>query len=583
MNGYKNDYHLERKFQEHENLREMLRSSAEKYADKTAFVTKIRDADREVHYIDTTYKELFDEMNWLGTGLLSLGFGGSRIALIGENSYKWILTYFAVACGVGITVPLDKLLQRDELVGMLQRSEATAIFCDKKHYKMVQEIVASGETKVTIVVGLDFIPKEGLSILDLLDAGQQLIKEGDRRYLDAPIDRDAMNFLLFTSGTTQSSKAVMLSHRNLMSVNYYMNCEELFFPDDVNMLLLPLHHIYGMGGVLIFLSQGIKNVFCDGLKYITINMKEYKVSVMMAVPLLLEKMYKKIDKAIDKQGMRSKVNTALKVCAASEKVGIYLRRRMFKSIIDQLGGHLRFITNGAAPLDPVVAKGFNDFGILVVNGYGLTETSPTIASESYRHLRPGTCGKLMPHVEARIDEPDESGIGELVVRGDNVMLGYYGDPEATAAVLEPDGWFHTGDLAYFDEDGYIWITGRKKNVIVLKSGKNVFPEEIENLVNNLPYLEESMVFGRMRGGEFTLWVKAVVDKEYMKEENVTMADLEARFEKDLAAINASMPSYKTINHWFLSERPTIKTTTQKTKRNMEMIEIDNELEERGLV
>ena len=583
MNGYKNDYHLERKFQEHENLREMLRSSAEKYADKTAFVTKIRDADREVHYIDTTYKELFDEMNWLGTGLLSLGFGGSRIALIGENSYKWILTYFAVACGVGITVPLDKLLQRDELVGMLQRSEATAIFCDKKHYKMVQEIVASGETRVTIVVGLDFIPKEGLSILDLLDAGQQLIKEGDRRYLDAPIDRDAMNFLLFTSGTTQSSKAVMLSHRNLMSVNYYMNCEELFFPDDVNMLLLPLHHIYGMGGVLIFLSQGIKNVFCDGLKYITINMKEYKVSVMMAVPLLLEKMYKKIDKAIDKQGMRSKVNTALKVCAASEKVGIYLRRRMFKSIIDQLGGHLRFITNGAAPLDPVVAKGFNDFGILVVNGYGLTETSPTIASESYRHLRPGTCGKLMPHVEARIDEPDESGIGELVVRGDNVMLGYYGDPEATAAVLEPDGWFHTGDLAYFDEDGYIWITGRKKNVIVLKSGKNVFPEEIENLVNNLPYLEESMVFGRMRGGEFTLWVKAVVDKEYMKEENVTMADLEARFEKDLAAINASMPSYKTINHWFLSERPTIKTTTQKTKRNMEMIEIDNELEERGLV
>lgn len=583
MNGYKNDYHLERKFQEHENLREMLRSSAEKYADKIAFVTKIRDADREVHYIDTTYKELFDEMNWLGTGLLSLGFGGSRIALIGENSYKWILTYFAVACGVGITVPLDKLLQRDELVGMLQRSEATAIFCDKKHYKMVQEIVASGETKVTIVVGLDFIPKEGLSILDLLDAGQQLIKEGDRRYLDAPIDRDAMNFLLFTSGTTQSSKAVMLSHRNLMSVNYYMNCEELFFPDDVNMLLLPLHHIYGMGGVLIFLSQGIKNVFCDGLKYITINMKEYKVSVMMAVPLLLEKMYKKIDKAIDKQGMRSKVNTALKVCAASEKVGIYLRRRMFKSIIDQLGGHLRFITNGAAPLDPVVAKGFNDFGILVVNGYGLTETSPTIASESYRHLRPGTCGKLMPHVEARIDEPDESGIGELVVRGDNVMLGYYGDPEATAAVLEPDGWFHTGDLAYFDEDGYVWITGRKKNVIVLKSGKNVFPEEIENLVNNLPYLEESMVFGRMRGGEFTLWVKAVVDKEYMKEENVTMADLEARFEKDLAAINASMPSYKTINHWFLSERPTIKTTTQKTKRNMEMIEIDNELEERDLV
>ena len=325
----------------------------------------------------------------------------------------------------------------------------------------------------------------------------------------------------------------------------------------------------------------MKNCFCDGLKYITMNLKEYGVSVIMSVPLLLESMYKKINKAIADQGMESKVAFAMKVCSASDKVGINLRRKMFKAIIDQLGGRMRFIINGAAALDPVVSKGFNDLGILTVQGYGLTETAPTISSETYRYLKPGSCGKVMPNVEARILEPNEEGIGELVVRGDNVMLGYYDNQEATDEVLI-DGWFHTGDLAYIDDEGYLFISGRKKNVIVMKNGKNVYPEEIENLINVLPYVEESMVFTRNKANDFVLWAKVVYDKGYLSEHNMTAEALAEKLDEDMDQINAGMPAYKMVKKYFLSDKPTIKTTTAKTKRNEEIKQIQEELKELGL-
>ena len=302
---------------------------------------------------------------------------------------------------------------------------------------------------------------------------------------------------------------------------------------------------------------------------------------MMTVPLLLENVYRKIWKGIDKQGMRPKVEKAMKICETSEKFGIYLRRKLFKSIIDQMGGRMRFFINGAAALDPVVAKGLNDFGILTVSGYGLTETSPTISSETYRYVRPGSVGKVMPFVETKIDNPDEDGIGELLAKGDNVMLGYYKDQESTDAVME-DGWFHTGDLAYFDEEGYLFITGRKKNVIVMKNGKNVFPEEIETLVNLLPYVSECMLFSRNKANDVVLWLKVVYDEEYLKEESITPEQLEGIFDKDLEKINDTMPPYKMVKKYFLSNKPTVKTTTMKTKRADEMKNIEKELEEKGL-
>lgn len=581
MNGYKSDYKLETKFHEFTDLRDLIKSSAEKYSDKIAFITKVKDEQKKVYYVNTTYKDLLNEMNALGTALVEIGLKGERIAIIGENSYKWCLPYFAAACGIGVAVPLDKLLQKEELEGLLIRSEAKAIFCDKKHSKEITEIVEGGKTNLDLIIGLDYTPENGVNIVDLLLRGEELLAAGNREYLDIEIDRDALGFLLFTSGTTQASKAVMLSHRNIMSCNYAMNCEELFFPNDVSMLFLPLHHIYGMGGLLIFLSQGITNVFCDGLKYIVQNLKEYGVTVMMTVPLLLENIHKKIWKGIDKQGKRGTVEKAMKIAAATEKIGIYSRRKLFKSIIDQMGGKMRFFINGAAALDPVVSKGLNDFGILTVTGYGLTETSPTIASETYRYYKPGSVGKLMPGVEAKIDNPDEDGIGELIVQGDNVMLGYYNNQEATDEVIV-DGWFHTGDLAYFDKDEYLYITGRKKNVIVMKNGKNVFPEEIENLINNLPYVSESMVFSMNKASDVVLWAKIVYDQEYLRDEDMTIEELSAKASKDLDKINDTMPSYKMVKHFFLSDRPTIKTTTQKTKRNDEMIQIREELAEREL-
>ncbi|NBH62929.1 long-chain fatty acid--CoA ligase [Anaerotruncus sp. 80] len=576
------DYKLEKKFHEFRDLRDLLRTSAEKYADKVAFVTKIKNKEtKEVNYINTTYAKLFETMGHLGTALIECGYKDKRIAVIGENSYSWCLAYFAVSCGVGITVPLDKALQKEEIVSCLNRSKAEAIFYDKKSAKMIEEIFAEKSTGLSMIVAMDFQSETGVLLMDLLDKGRALVEGGDFRYLEAEIDPDAMNYLLFTSGTTEQSKAVMLSHRNFMSCNYGMNCEELFFPDDVNMMILPLHHCYGMSGLLTFLSQGMKNCFCEGLKYVSANMKEYGVSVIMSVPLLLENMYKKIMKGVEKQGKSGKVQTALKICDLTEKVGINVRRKLFKDIIDQMGGGMRFIINGAAALDPVVAKGLNDFGILTVQGYGLTETSPTISSETYRYLKPGSCGKLMPNVEGKIVDVNEEGIGELVVRGDNVMLGYYDNQEATDEMIV-DGWLHTGDLAYFDEEGYLFICGRKKNVIVMKNGKNVYPEEIENLINVLPYVEESMVFTRNKASDVVLWVKIVYDKSYLDEKGMSLDDLQAQLDLDMAEINATMPAYKMVKKYFLSDKPTIKTTTQKTKRNEELKQIEAEMKELGL-
>ena len=586
MNGYKKDYGLEKKFFEFTDMRELMEYASKKYADHVAFITKTKRAP-EPEYKNTTYSEMFREMGYLGTALIDRGLKDAAVAVVGENSYMWVLADMAVACGAGVVVPLDKALQKDELLSCFRRSHARAVFYDKKHAKMLAEIFEEGSSELEQAFAMDGAevikdePGRFCSVEDLLEEGRKAVEAGDRSYLDAELDREKMSYLLFTSGTTERSKAVMLSHKNLMSCNYGMNCEELFFPDDVDMMILPLHHIYGFMGLVTFLSQGLTTCFTDGLKYIAKNMQEYHVSVMMSVPLLLENMYKKICKGIEKQGKTKQVAAAKKVCDLADKAGINLRKIVFKKIIDEMGGRMRFFINGAAALDPVVQEGLNSLGILTVQGYGLTETSPTIASETYRYIRKGSCGHVMPNVEARIDDPDDEGIGELVVRGNNVMIGYYDDPEATSEVME-DGWFHTGDLAYFDKDGYLFITGRKKNVIVMKNGKNVFPEEIENLINFLPYVSESMVFTQSKGNDYVLWVKVVCDQEYLREHALSEDDAAAQFEKDLDEINKAMPAYKMVKRFFISDKPTIKTTTMKTKRREEIKQIEQELEELGL-
>lgn len=583
MNGYKKDYKLEEKFSEYTDMKIMFADLAEKYDKKIAFVTKEKNKEnKDVKYINTSYRELFEEINALGTAILKRGFQSATTGIIGANSYKWCLSYFTSACGIGKTVPLDHLLPAEEIESCLSRAGINILFCDKAHYGVLKPLLKKEDVNVELMVGLDFKPEEGVNIDDLLEEGRDLLNKGDRIYLDRNIDPDACNFILFTSGTTQKSKAVMMSHRAFMSCNYGMNCEEVFFKGDVSLLILPLHHCYGMSGLITFLTQGIKNAFCDGLRYIVPNLKEYKVSVIMSVPLLLENMYKKIWKAIEKENAEGKIKTALRLCDASDKIGINLRGKVFSAIKKQLGGHLRFIINGAAPLNPQVAKGMNDFGILTVNGYGLTETAPTIASETYRYLRPGSVGKVMPNVTAKIENPDEAGIGELVVKGDNVMLGYMDDEEATSEVLR-DGWFYTGDLAYFDEDNYLFICGRKKDVIVMKNGKNIFPDEIESLINRIPYVSESMIFTRNKANDFVIWAKIVPDKAIVHEAGLSKEDVEAEISKYMDEINSEMPSYKMVKKYFISDKPMIKTTTQKIKRREEKKQIDQELADRELL
>ena len=591
MNGYKKDYGLEKKFFEFTDMRELMEYASKKYADHVAFITKTKRAP-EPEYKNTTYSEMFREMGYLGTALIDRGLKDAAVAVVGENSYMWVLADMAVACGAGVVVPLDKALQKDELLSCFRRSHARAVFYDKKHAKMLAEIFEEGSSELEQAFAMDGAevikdePGRFCSVEDLLEEGRKAVEAGDRSYLDAKIDREKMSYLLFTSGTTERSKAVMLSHKNLMSCNTapVSILSRLKFRFSARRAFISVRPpAAALMACMVTRSPFLRQRICftDGLKYIAKNMQEYHVSVMMSVPLLLENMYKKICKGIEKQGKTKQVAAAKKVCDLADKAGINLRKIVFKKIIDEMGGRMRFFINGAAALDPVVQEGLNSLGILTVQGYGLTETSPTIASETYRYIRKGSCGHVMPNVEARIDDPDDEGIGELVVRGNNVMIGYYDDPEATSEVME-DGWFHTGDLAYFDKDGYLFITGRKKNVIVMKNGKNVFPEEIENLINFLPYVSESMVFTQSKGNDYVLWVKVVCDQEYLREHALSEDDAAAQFEKDLDEINKAMPAYKMVKRFFISDKPTIKTTTMKTKRREEIKQIEQELEELGL-
>ena len=383
-----------------------------------------------------------------------------------------------------------------------------------------------------------------------------------------------MAIILFTSGTTAMSKGVMLSQDNILSNIYQMECMIEFFDSDVSLAFLPFHHTFGSTALLLFLNNGVCTTFCDGLKYIQKNLVEYKVSVFVCVPLIIESMYKKIMQEVKKQGKEKLIKTAGKIANSLNKIHIDIRRKLFKAILDQLGGHVRFVVSGAAALDPNVAKGFSTFGVTVIQGYGLTETSPVLASENIRHIAPGTVGVPMHGVEIEIDEPDEKGIGEIKAKGDNVMLGYFENEKATNEVLK-DGWFYTGDLGYINKDGYLVINGRKKTVIVLKNGKNIFPEELETLVNNLPYVAESMVFGYPKDDDLVVSVEIQYNKDYVEKEmnNISFDKLHDIVWNDIKKINTTLPTYKYIKKLFLTDEEMIKTTTAKVKRFKEIEKI----------
>lgn len=561
---------------EFKNIKEIIYHSAEKYSENIAYVIKNKKENKEVNYENITYKKLLEDINKLGTALYARGFKNKRIAIIGINQYEWAIAYLANLLGGIISIPLDKDLQKEELENSLIRSKADAIFFDKKYIEKISEVKKNQKTELTEYICMSEL--EGYqSVKDLLKQGEELLKKGEKDYIQAKINENEMSILLFTSGTTSKSKAVMLSQKNIASNIYAMQCVEDIRSTDTNIAFLPFHHIFGSTCLIMMLACGVKTVFPDGLRYIKQNLNEYKVTLFVGVPVLVEAIYKTIMKEIDKQGKTKLIKLAKGISNFLLKIHIDIRRKIFKQIIEALGGELRFIISGGAPADAKIAKGFNDLGIKTVQGYGLSETSPVIAAENDKIMRNGSVGVSMLNDTIEIVNKDEKGIGEIRVKGPNVMLGYYEMPELTKEVLK-DGWFYTGDLGYIDKDGFLFITGRNKNMIVLKNGKKIFPEELETIVNRLELVEECMVFGMPdeRDKEnVKVAVKVVYNKEVVNEkyQDKTEEELYQIIWEQIKKLNTTFPRYKHIKKLLLTDKELIKTTTKKVKRQEEMKKI----------
>lgn len=554
---------------QHELIRDYVLDAVEAYGEKDAFVLKDEKGGK-AFYRHVSYHSFWEEIRSFGQGLRSLGLANKRIALIGLNSYEWILTYLSVLCGVGVIVPLDKELTPPEILLSLERSKVDAVVCDEKHLEMMLELSKGNDLGIHHVITTKKLTTQLPSIGEIREIGTLALKE-DPSFDDFHPDPDAIASIIFTSGTTSSSKAVMLSNRNIATNLYDLLRVEHIYPEDRNLVFLPLHHTFGSVGLTYFLCSGATNMFCDGLRHVQKNLKEYKITTFVCVPLLLEVMYRNIWRGVEKQGKTKLVKNALKISEGLMKTGVDVRRKLFKSILAELGGELRFIISGASAISRDVAKGFNDFGILTVQGYGLTETSPVLTAENPENIRYGSVGKAFPSVEITIENPGEDGIGEICAKGGNVMLGYYEMPEETEAVLK-DGVFHTGDLGRLDEDGFLFITGRKKNVIVLKSGKNIYPEELEEILSKLPFVSEVMVYGKKKEDDLLVSAKIVYSKEYFRDNmpDGSEQDFAAFMKGEVAKVNETLPGYKHIKHLTFQTQPLIKTSTAKVKRHEEI-------------
>ena len=561
--------------EEVQNIKELIYQVVQKYKDRIAFQIKLTPVTQKenVTYRSISYQELLEDVNALGTSLYQMGLKDARIAISGRNQYGWVVAHLSNLLGGMLSIPLDKDLQVEELENSLIRSKAKAFFFDEKHEEKIKMIQERNQTEVEYFICLT--EKEGyLNLPSLIQQGKQLLEQGEKEFLEHEVDSYGMSILLFTSGTTSKSKAVMLSQYGIAMNIYDMLLVEHFYEDDVNIAFLPYHHIFGSTCMLVMLAAGVKTVFPDGLRYIQSNLKEYGVSVFVGVPVLVDKMYKTIEKEIERQGKTKLIAVATKISNFLLHFKIDIRRKIFRQILDALGGKIRFVISGGAPLDKRIAQKFTEFGIEMVQGYGLTETSPVLAAEDREHHKYGSIGIPLKHVTLEIADPDEKGVGEIRVKGPNVMLGYYENEEATKEVLR-DGWFYTGDLAYRDPDGLIFITGRKKDMIVLKNGKKVFPEELEILINRISGVEESMVFGMPEAddpNDIKVSCKVVYQENEIKEKygDISEEEIHQKIWEEIKKINQTLPPYKYIKGLIVTKEPLIKTTTNKVKRMEEM-------------
>lgn len=541
-------------------FRELLYGSEKLYGPRTAFLQK-----KDGVYQPTTYTEFRDDVNALGSALCRRLPGSRRVMVIGENCYAWALVYMTVLCGAGVIIPTDRECSPEEISNIAALSEADAVFYSGQLAGKIAACSFSDRVQLFCFTKLS----------ELCEEGKELIAEGETAFFDCEIDPKALAVLLFTSGTTGASKGVMLSQENICFDLEEISAMLLVKSDDVALSVLPLHHTYECTcGYLSMIYRGAAIAYCERLSAFAKNMTEVHASMLIAVPALVDSLYKKIWHSAEKTGKADKLRRAIRYNNSLRKVGIDLSSKLFSGIRDSLGGRLRLISCGGAAANPETLRGMRELGLLTVQGYGLTECSPLAAVNSDTLYRDEAAGLCVPRGELSVSEPDENGVGEILYRGRNVMLGYYKNPELTEQVLT-DGWFHTGDLGYIDADGFLYITGRKKNVIVTSNGKNIFPEELEIYLDRHPMIGESLVTGAVTDAGETV-VKAILvpspDAEAEAEqaetsgEETRTAALKRLIGAAVAEVNLSLPPFKRIRVTVLRQKPFEKTSSRKIRR-----------------
>ena len=541
--------------------------------------------DHKSDYKVTTYQEFYDDVIGLGTALIEvLKLKDKRVIIIGETQYDWYVSYMAMLCGTGIAVPTDKELPVNELENIVKRSKASAIIYSAKKADDIKKIK---EKLPEVEYFIEMKSEEGLAgkdvgIKNLIKLGRDIVKAGNDNFEKIKVDPDEFKILFWTSGTTSNSKGVMLCNRNLAENINAVTAYVKVYETDRFFSVLPLHHCYESTiGFLLPMATGSSIAICEGLRYIAQNMQESKPTAMLAVPLLVESLYKKINEKIVKNKKEKLVSSMMQFTNALKSVGIDVKRKVFKEIYDNLGGNLRIIVSAAAPIDKKVGDWVQDLGLIFLQGYGLTETAPIAALTPDYEPAVGSVGRAICQADIKIDSPNENGEGEIFIKSPTLMLGYYEMPEETAKVIDKDGYFNSGDIGYIDENGFIYLTGRSKNVIVTQNGKNVYPEEIEMLLDRLPEIKESMVYGKApdtnsKKDDKELIITAKVIPNYEKIEELYDLDED---DKDkiydliwgkIKKVNKKLTSYKAIKSLEIKEGEFEKTSTMKIKRYKEI-------------
>ncbi len=563
-------------------IKEIFEKSVKEYADKPFILEKFT---TKGEFTEITYEQFGKDVINFGTAIINkLGLKDKRIVIIGENTYHWYVSYMAMLCGTGIAVPVDKELPENEIENVIKRSKASAVIFSTKKQETIKKIQEKlPDVQYFIQMNSDSeINQKNVGMNYLIEQGKQIVKNGDNSFVKINVEPDEFKVLIFTSGTTSNSKGVMLCNRNLAANINAVSAYVKLTSEDRFMSILPLHHTYESTiGFLLPLAVGASIAVCQGLKYIVPNLQEAKPTALLTVPLLIENLYKKINANIKKSKKENIVNSMIHLTNALKAVGVDVKKKVFSEIYDNLGGKIKYIVSAAAPIDAKIGKWLEDIGIIFLQGYGLTETAPIAALTPAFDTKVGSAGKAVVEAELKIDNPNENGEGEVLIKSPTLMLGYYEDEEATnkaIEILDGERWFHSGDIGYLDEEGFLYITGRCKNVIVTQNGKNIYPEEIELLLGDIPEIRESLVYGKESDGkkdEKGLIISAKVIPNYEEIERIYGKDLPEEqiyniIWGKIKTVNKKLTSYKAIKNLEIKHEEFEKTTTMKIKRYAEL-------------